>query len=240
MDDPSWLQKLGKLDRVVARQWLRQVGETRLRRIAAALVGAGKPGAPRKSLPPAWIRRTIETFLTSEGASIGDAAGVTARQVVEEGGAQGTAEAIRRKLSDHLRFLDDPTGRDVREHVDPVAEALRTSGQSVRRDLYPSGFASTVERWGRAGKALKRGFAPPSGSWTPSNPSLQRHLAYLEEQRRLVLARRPRSLFYEAFEHIIPESTPVTVADELFLQVEEFLRAEFESRSETGKSAETS
>lgn len=217
--EAAWLQNLHAVDRAVARRWLARSSETQMRRIFQAMEARRGAGAPKKPVPDEWTRLAIELFLASNGRTVGQAAGLAARELHQRNIANGTAPNTRRKITKELAFLEKPRVADLKR-IAPIADDLEAAGKPTRTDLFPAaGSFASAERRRVAGQAA---FYVRSSGWVlptqaePAQPTTAKGASMLNREMN----------FFDAFSHLINEDTPITILKRLFDTVEEFIRQE--------------
>ena len=205
--DPLWLSNLNRFDRGVARRWLRDVGEARMRRILEGLTSHGG-SKPKRVLDPTWVTRVLDVFISRDGLDIGIAAGIVARQLQAEGLLSETTANARRALSEKLSEYQRPTARSIQALM-PLAENRLKAGQPLRLDLFPQ--PSEV-------RILPTSPRPPAPSQVVP---LRLHPPMSAEDLARV---RALASFMGAFDNAVLDDLPISAVGRLYAEVEAFLR----------------
>ena len=217
----SWLSSLHPTDRQVAEKWVAESGnDARLRRIAKAITAAeprpqGRPKDPKIEI----IARAARLYLTHDGLGLGEAASLAVREFFKPYQFKTQQRQIRQRLEQDRPFIR------------LMAERLHEQGVKVRSDVCPDiAHRQQHERYAQArlsGRIDQFRSRLPSTSRT----SLARYTAImqqLEQRRAIVTDQLAKSRFFEMFDHLIPDETPVSAIKRIYELVEGLIRQEIE------------
>lgn len=255
-NDPTWFFNLSSVDRRLAKRIISLVGEGILRRISQAISkGAGRRGAPPKQLPKEWLvagyRRWLMT--TDESSRLIATAIISECPVVATNDQAGRIRALEEKLraivKERHNLRRRETGFSWKERhenpddFDAVESALSECKRIVRigperdeQEKQHSLFSRFMQR-----RVPNHAVIGVGASSMLRDGKVVQSLKPLRHQRDIFQTPEYRDqsrrefLFYDAFDDLIPADLPVTIAQELYFQVREFLEAEASARGTTKK-----